>query len=100
MHRARHREADPLVPVRPQGQRAQLPERGDDRRHPEVSAIKRETLICSVKCKFAVFLCFYIYLFFYSLIYLFVFSYKNITGNMSKISKMSISYLVRILFHR
>ena len=57
VHRARHREADPLVPGRPQGQRAQLPERGDERRHPEVSAIKRETLICSVKCKFALFLC-------------------------------------------
>ena len=57
VHRARHREADPLVPGRPQGQRAQLPERGDDRRHPEVSAIMRETLICSVKSKFALFLC-------------------------------------------
>ena len=71
----RHREAEPRGPGRPQDQHAPLPERGDDHRHPEVSAIKRETLICSVKCKFAVFLCFYIYLVFYSLILLVCLSY-------------------------
>ena len=40
----RNREAEPRGPGRPQGQHARLPERGDNRRHPEVSAIKRERL--------------------------------------------------------
>ena len=45
----RHREEDPLVPGRPQGQHARLLECGDNRRHPEsVSAMTRETLICTV----------------------------------------------------
>ena len=47
----RHREADHRGPGLPQGLHARLPERGDDRRHPEsVSAMTRETLICTVLC--------------------------------------------------
>ena len=41
----RHREADSLGPGLPQGRHARVPERGDDRRHPEsVSTITKETL--------------------------------------------------------
>ena len=70
MHRARHREADPLVPGRPQGQRAQLPERGEDRRHPEVSAIKRDSdLFCEMQIRsVSLFVNVFIFLFIYLLI--------------------------------
>ena len=45
----RHLEEDPRVTGRPQGQHARLLEPGDNRRHPEsVSAMTRETLICTV----------------------------------------------------
>ena len=50
----RHREAEPRGPGRPQGQHAPLPERGDDHRHPEVSAIKRERdsdLFCEMQIR-------------------------------------------------
>ena len=47
--RHRHREAEPQGPGLVQGRHARLPERGDDRRHPvSVSAMTRETLICTV----------------------------------------------------
>ena len=47
----RHREAEPRGSGLPQGQHARLPEPGDDRRHSEsVSAMTRETLICTVLC--------------------------------------------------
>ena len=50
----RHREAEPQGPGLPQGLHAQLPERGDDRRHPEsVSAMRDFDLYCTLKFKFA-----------------------------------------------
>ena len=53
--RNRHREPDPRAPGLTQGQHARLPERGDDRRHPEsVSAMTIERdfdLYCTVKRK-------------------------------------------------
>ena len=49
--RHRHREADARGPGLPQGRHARLPERGDDRLHPvSVSAMTRDTLICTVLC--------------------------------------------------
>ena len=49
--RHRHREANPREPGLPQGRHARLQEGGEEPRHPEsVSAIPRETLICTVLC--------------------------------------------------
>ena len=50
---ARHPECEaaPLGPGLPQGRHARLQEGGEEPRHPEsVSAIPRETLICTVLC--------------------------------------------------
>ena len=75
----RHREAEPRGPGRPQGQHAPLPERGDDHRHPEVSAIKRDSdLFCGMQIRcVSLFLHLFIFLFFDFISLFFLLKYNS-----------------------